>query len=55
MNRINKYFKFKIEITLDSKFWALIPALNLNLHGMGAIEFEWLILGIYVSRTKQND
>lgn len=40
------------QITIDPKFWALIPALNINLHS-GELELEWLCLGIYSKRNIQ--
>lgn len=41
---------FKINIVLDFKFWAILPALNINLH-YPSIEFEWLCLGIYIEKV----
>ena len=36
----------RFQIDIDFKFWAIIPAFNLNLHSFD-LEFEWLFLGIY--------
>jgi hypothetical protein len=36
-----------IEFSIDTKFIALLPALNLNFHSK-TIEFEWLIFGNYL-------
>ena len=32
---------FKIDIDFDVQFWALLPAININLHNH-EFEFEWL-------------
>ena len=37
----------KVEFSIDTKFIALLPALNLNFNSK-TIEFEWLIFGIYL-------
>lgn len=37
----------KVDIELDLRFWALLPAININAH-CREIEFEWLCLGIYI-------
>ena len=43
---------FVIEIEITPKmFWALLPAINLNMHSR-EIEFEWLCIGIYISKSK---
>lgn len=41
----------KIDIDFDVKFWAIIPAINLNFHN-SSVEFEWLCLGIYFNHNK---
>ena len=40
--------KIEIEVLWDWKFFAIIPAVNINLHS-NSLEFEWLFLGIYIS------
>ena len=48
--KINKSYKltFTIDIEITPKiFWALLPAVNLNLHSK-EIELEWLCIGIYI-------
>lgn len=35
-----------LDFEVDFKFWALIPAVNLNFHS--AFEIEWLCFGIYI-------
>ena len=40
-----------IELCLDIKFIAILPALNINFHSK-EIEFEWLCFGIYLSFKK---
>ena len=43
---------FAIEVELTPKmFWALLPAINLNMHSK-EIEIEWLCVGIYISKRK---
>ena len=43
---------FVIEVELTPKmFWALLPAVNLNMHSK-EIEIEWLCVGIYISKRK---
>ncbi len=37
----------EVEFSIDTKFIALLPALNLNFNSK-TIEFEWLIFGIYL-------
>ena len=44
--------RFKIDI--DFRFWAIISALNINLHSL-ELEFEWLFLGIYWNFWKNED
>jgi hypothetical protein len=41
-----KRFKVETEVSIDFQFWAIIPALNINLHS-NTIEFEWLCVAIY--------
>ena len=47
-----KRISFKINIDLDFKFWHLVPSININLHSH-EIEFEWLCIGIYISKLKE--
>nr|DAY93925.1 MAG TPA: hypothetical protein [Caudoviricetes sp.] len=42
---------YKIDVDFDTKFWALLPALNINFHSW-EFEFEWLCLGIYIGKLK---
>ena len=46
MKRIS--FKVDVDITPNS-FWAIIPAININISSK-SLEFEWLCIGIYVSK-----
>lgn len=43
---------FKID--WDWKFFAIIPAFNINIHSLN-LEFEWLFLGVYWNFWKRND
>jgi len=44
---------FMIEIEITPKtFWALLPAINLNMYSK-EIEIEWLCIGIYISKRKR--
>lgn len=36
-----------IKFFVDSKFWAIVPAININIHS-GELEFEWLCFGLYI-------
>lgn len=40
--------KINTSIDWDWKFFAILPAFNLNLHSC-SVEFEWLWLGIYIN------
>lgn len=51
---LDKRMRLVIDIDLDLKFWALLPAININIHSK-SFEFEWLCIGIYVSRIKSNE
>lgn len=43
--------RFKwVNIEFDFRFWAITPAFNLNFHDGFTFEFEWLCIGLYVSR-----
>jgi hypothetical protein len=46
-----KRITIKTDIDIDTKFWALLPAININLNSVG-IEFEWLCLRIYIDKIK---
>ncbi len=48
---MNKRISFKIDCDFDVYFWHLIPSINLNFHSQ-EIEFEWLCLGVYISKIK---
>lgn len=41
-----KEIDLNINIVLDFQFWAIIPAVNININSK-ELEFEWLCLGIY--------
>lgn len=47
-----KRISFKTDIDLDFGLWAILPSININRH-IKSLEFEWLCLGIYVSRINQ--
>ena len=49
----SKRITFKIDCDLDFKFWHLVPSININLHSH-ELEFEWLCIGFYISKIKQN-
>lgn len=42
---------FKIDIDFDVQFWALLPAININLYNH-EFEFEWLCFGFYFGKQK---
>lgn len=42
-----KRFTFNFNFDIDLKFWALIPAFNLNFHS-NTFEFEFLCFSIYI-------
>lgn len=44
--------KINIDFDFDLKFFAILPAININLHSKG-LEFEWLFFGIYASVKKE--
>ena len=41
----------RLEILWDWKFFAILPALNINIHSK-SFEFEWLFLGVYLNFWK---
>lgn len=41
----------KIDIDFDVQFWALLPAININLHNY-EFEFEWLCFEFYFGKQK---
>ncbi len=41
------------KIDIDIRFWALFPAININLHSR-EFEFEWLCLGVYTGKQRYN-
>ena len=47
---MTKRVTFKIDCDLDTYFWHLGPSVNINLH-THEIEFEWLCIGIYISKA----
>ena len=48
-----KRISIKIDCDCDLLFWNLVPSININLHSQ-EIEFEWLCIGFYISKIKQN-
>lgn len=51
MKRTRIIFPIQIGFHVDIKFFALLPALNINLHSK-TLEFEWLFFAIYVDVAK---
>lgn len=49
MNRFNWNFSILVDLAIDSKFIAILPAINVNLHSMD-LEFEWLIFALYIGK-----
>lgn len=48
----SRKLSFTIEFEITSKaFWALLPAINLNMYSK-ELEIEWLCIGIYISKKK---
>ena len=48
----SRKLSFMIELEITPKtFWALLPAINLNMHSK-ELEIEWLCIGIYISKIK---
>lgn len=41
---------FIVDFDVDWKFFAILPALNINLHVKG-FEFEWLFFGVYIRKA----
>lgn len=39
-----------VSIGFDFRFWAIIPAFNLNFHDGFTFEFEFLCVGVYISK-----
>lgn len=46
---MRKTLDIQIDLDLDFKFIAFVPAFNLNLHGGFTLEVEWLCLGLYIN------
>jgi len=42
-----KRFNIKIDFNIDPNFWAILPAINFNLHS-NSLELEWLCFGLYI-------
>lgn len=40
-------FSIELSLSIDFKFWALFPALNINIHSK-SLEFEWMCFGFYL-------
>lgn len=48
----SRKLSFTIEFEITPKtFWALLPAINLNMYSK-ELEIEWLCIGIYISKKK---
>lgn len=45
---------FIANFDIDFKFWALLPAFNINIHSPG-FEIEWLCFALYVDIKKENN
>ena len=43
-----------IDIDWDWKFFAILPAINLNFHEGFVFEFEWMFLGIYIFKRTED-
>lgn len=37
-----------VTLCIDLRFWAITPAINVNLHGGFTLEVEWLCFAVYV-------
>lgn len=48
---MSKRYKIELDIDIDGEFWAILPAINVNLHNGITIEFEWLCFGFYMRRV----
>lgn len=46
-----KEITISAELHYDKKFFAIIPAINLNFHGKFTLEFEWLVFGVYIHKA----
>lgn len=44
--------RIRVEIEWDWKFFAILPAVNINVHSKG-VELEWLFVGLYFSIAKK--
>lgn len=50
---VEKYdFAWVVSFEIDFKYWALLPALNINLN-FPALEFEWLAFGLYIQKANK--
>lgn len=38
----------RLSLEIDPQFFAILPALNINLHAGFTFEFEWLIFAAYL-------
>lgn len=50
---VSRRWQLKIDIDVDLKFFAILPAININLHSK-QLEFEWLFIGIYAGFCSAN-
>lgn len=48
---VRRSWRLSINFDVDWKFFAIIPALNINFHSK-ELEFEWLFIGIYVGLSE---
>lgn len=39
----------EVALNIDFKFWAVLPAININLHS-NTFEFEWLCFAVYIDK-----
>lgn len=46
-----KRFYLRVEFTYSPKFWAILPAFNINI-GSNSLEFEWLCFAMYLDFTQ---
>jgi hypothetical protein len=47
-------FNLKFNFDVDTKFWALLPAVSINLHSH-SFEIEWLCLALYIDFSVEKD
>jgi len=47
-----KRFKINVDFDIDPNFWAILPAINFNLHSNS---LEWLCFGLYIDLFPQKN